>query len=274
MDRNADSQAYAALYDAYYYAHGCGNPYQRDDVWLNFFTGIAGRLIDDIAPTTVLDAGCAMGFLVEKLRERGVKAFGVDISEYAIQNVHPDIRDYCWVGSVLEVFPQRYDLIVSIEVLEHLPPEEAQLAISNLCAHSDDIIFSSTPLDYTEPTHLNVQPPEHWAKLFARQGFYRDMDFEASFITPWAARFRRREVRPWRLVTEYERKLWHLSQESLGQRELNVKQRRSWAKQQEQVCLLKDKVRDLEADRARLQQQLSEMQRSFILRVLRKLGLV
>jgi SAM-dependent methyltransferase len=267
MVKDATTPAYADLYDAYYYAHGCGNPYQRDDTWLNFFAGIAGRLVDDIGPTSVLDAGCAMGFLVEKLRERGVEAFGIDISEYAIQNVYPDIQDYCWVGSVLESFPQRYDLIVSIEVLEHLPPEEAQPAISNLCAHSDDVIFSATPTDFTEPTHLNVQPPEHWAKLFARQGFYRDMDFEASFITPWAARFRRRDVRPWRLVTEYERKLWLLSQESLGQRELNVKQRRAWAEQQEQMAVLKGKIDELEADRSRLQ-------RSFVFRVLRKLGMV
>ena len=267
MGRDVDSQAYAVLYDAYYYAHGCGNPYQRDDMWLNFFAGIAGRLIDDIAPTTVLDAGCAMGFLVEKLRARGVQAFGIDISEYAIQNVHPDSQDYCWVGSIIDPFPQQYDLIVSIEVLEHLPPEQAQPAISNLCAHSDDIIFSSTPLDYTEPTHLNVQPPEYWAKLFAQQGFYRDMDFDASFLTPWAARFRRRDIRPWRLVTEYERKLWHLSQESLGQRELNVKQRKILAEQQAQVAALKGKNGELEAERSRLQ-------RSFVFRVLRKLGLV
>ena len=75
------SQGSARPYDAFYYAHSCGQPYQRDDVWLNFFASVAERIVSDIRPTTVLDAGCAMGFLVEALRDRGVDAGGVDISE-------------------------------------------------------------------------------------------------------------------------------------------------------------------------------------------------
>lgn len=27
-------------------------------------------------------------------------------------------------------------------------------------------------------SHINVQPPEYWAQLFARQGFFRDVDFD------------------------------------------------------------------------------------------------
>ena len=108
------------LYDAYYFATGCGRPYQRDEGWLRLFGSIADRIVRDIRPSTVLDVGCAMGFLVEALRQRGVDAFGVDVSEYAIQNVHPDIQPYCWVASVTDPPPRTYDLIVCIEVLEHL----------------------------------------------------------------------------------------------------------------------------------------------------------
>ncbi len=60
------------LYDAYYYATGCGQPYERNESWLRFFGGIADRIVSEIGPATVLDAGCALGFLVETLRERGV----------------------------------------------------------------------------------------------------------------------------------------------------------------------------------------------------------
>jgi 2-polyprenyl-3-methyl-5-hydroxy-6-metoxy-1,4-benzoquinol methylase len=79
-------------FDAYYYAHDCGRPYQRDEVWLAFFDHIAQRIIEQSEPKTALDAGCAWGFLVEAFRKRGVEAYGVDISEYAIQNVHPEIQ--------------------------------------------------------------------------------------------------------------------------------------------------------------------------------------
>ena len=145
------------LFDAAYFAKSCGRPYQRDPDWLAFFNAIASRIASDINPTTVLDAGCAFGFLVESLRECGIQAFGVDISPYAIQNVQPDIQPFVRIGSVTEPFPQRYDLIVSIEVLEHLPKQEAEKAVENLCQHTDDILFSSTPFDYKEATHFNVQ---------------------------------------------------------------------------------------------------------------------
>jgi GT2 family glycosyltransferase/glycosyltransferase involved in cell wall biosynthesis len=213
---------YSKLYDAYYYAHDCGKPYQRDADWLSFFDRIAERLIAEIQPNTVLDAGCAMGFLVEALRRRGVAAYGVDISEYAIQNVHVDIQPYCWVGSVTAPFPQKYDLIVSIEVLEHMPKQEAEQAIVNFCNHADDIVFSSTPFDYREVTHVNVQNPEYWAGIFARQGFFRDQDFDASFLTPWAVRFRRHQDPLYRIVQDYERRFWTLWKENVDLRDLST----------------------------------------------------
>jgi len=203
-----DSAKPGELFNAYYYAHDCGEPYQRNQAWLSLFNGFAARIISDIGPETVLDAGCAMGFLVEALRQRNVQAWGIDISEYAIRNVHPDFQPYCQVGSIIEPFPHpRYDLIVCIEVLEHLPAEQAEKAIANLCQHSDDILFSSTPFDYKEATHFNVRPPEFWAEGFARNGFFRDVDFDASFITPWAVRFCRQDKPLVRLVHDYERRL-------------------------------------------------------------------
>src|SRR5438128_1045512 len=83
-----------SIYGEYYYQNYNDQPYVRDEVWLNFFGRIADRIVSDIQPASVLDAGCATGFLVEALRQRGVAAFGVDVSEYAIRNVHPTIRPY------------------------------------------------------------------------------------------------------------------------------------------------------------------------------------
>ena len=65
-------------YDAWYFRHCCGRPYERSPEWLEFFGRIADRIVADIGPRTVMDVGCAMGFLVEALRDRGVEAFGID----------------------------------------------------------------------------------------------------------------------------------------------------------------------------------------------------
>ena len=69
MDNNDKSE----LFDAHYSAHGCGRPYQRDDEWLAFFGDTAEKIVKRINPTTVLDAGCAMGFLVEGFSKRGIE---------------------------------------------------------------------------------------------------------------------------------------------------------------------------------------------------------
>jgi SAM-dependent methyltransferase len=194
-----------SAFDAWYYAHSCGRPYVRDEQWLRFFGGIADRITADIAAPRVLDAGCAMGLLVEALRTRGVDAEGLDISAYAIAQAVEPARGHCRVASLTDELPSRYDLIVCIEVLEHMPAADAQAALANICRHTDDVLFSSSPHDLAEATHVNVLPPEGWAELFAREGFLRDLDYDASYITPWAVRYRRRREAVPRVVREYER---------------------------------------------------------------------
>lgn len=179
------------LYGEYYFANYCGPPYRRDDHWMTFFGLIAERIVSDLKPRTVLDAGCAMGFLVETLRERGVEAYGVDISNYAIGNVHESVGPYCWVGSITEEFPQKYDLIVVIEVLEHLLEDDAKKVADNFSQHGGDVLFSSTPFDIEEKTHVNVQEPDYWISLFSEYGYYRDTEYDASYITDWAMLFRK-----------------------------------------------------------------------------------
>ena len=175
-------------FDAQYYATSCGSPVERNGAWLGHFNRIAEQISTRIRPKTALDAGCAWGFLVEGLRIHSIEAWGVDISEYAIQQVLPAFRPYCWAGSLTEPLPRRYDLIVTIEVFEHLLPEQSDAAIANLCAASNDILFSSTPENKTEATHFNVRSAADWVGAFARHGF-KQAEFDASFITKWAMRF-------------------------------------------------------------------------------------
>jgi len=248
------------LFDAYYFAHGCGRPYQRDEEWLSFFDGIAEQIVKRINPKMVLDAGCAMGFLVEGLRMRGVEAYGIDVSEYAIQNVHEDIKDFCRLESISEPFAQQYDLIVVIEVLEHLRQTEAEKAVENICRFSDDVLFSSTPFDYKEATHFNVQPPEYWSELFARNLFFRDVDFDTSFITPWAVRYVRKHEPVHRVVRDYERKIWLLWKENSDLRELTLEIRTVLSSNENRLQELENQVQELQEARAEIELPLEETQ--------------
>jgi 2-polyprenyl-3-methyl-5-hydroxy-6-metoxy-1,4-benzoquinol methylase len=163
----------ADQFDQEYYKTGLGpDPYERSAPWLNFYAGIVDEIIRSLGPRRVLDAGCALGMVVEAFWDRGVEAEGVDISEYAIANVRADMREHSRVPSLTEPFTSRYDLIVCVEVLEHMPAEAAVTAIENMAASTDTVLFSSSPRDFEEVTHVNVRPPLSRMKLNGTHGLW------------------------------------------------------------------------------------------------------
>ncbi len=202
------------LYGANYYANDLGLPYERSDHWLRFFGGVADRIVADLAPTTSLDVGCAFGFLVEALRDRQVDAKGHDFSEYAISQVGGSAVGHCTVRSALEPIEGHYDLITCVEVIEHLAQGDDRVALERMTQASDRILLSTTPFDYAEPTHINVQPPEYWAGLMASLGYFRDLDYDASYLTAWAGLFVRRDPSIREVVTGYERVEWNFRNEN------------------------------------------------------------
>ena len=250
MSENNTTADLGELYDAHYYEAGCGVSYDLAEHWEKFFGIVADRIKSEIAPHTVLDAGCASGYLVKALRERGVEAWGVDISPYAIAHAPESIRPFVRVGSVTEPFERRYDLIVCIEVLEHLHKPHSEQAVANLCAHADDILFSSTPLDYKEATHFNVQPPEYWAEHFARHGLFHDVEFDAGFITSWAMRLRKLQNPSLQLAKDFERRWWKLQHENAELRAMVVELRETEAKSREEIHRAQEELRQSQSQQA------------------------
>ncbi|MDK2917584.1 MAG: hypothetical protein PWQ37_317 [Candidatus Petromonas sp.] len=211
------------LYNKNYYKYHLGLEYSKEEKhWHKFFGSIADRIIKEFNPRTVLDAGCAKGFLVEALRDRGVEAYGIDISEHAISQVREDIKPYCKVASILDPLDRKYDLIISIEVLEHLTEYEGIRAIENLCNHTEHIIFSSTPEDIEEFTHVNVRPMDYWVKLFALNGFIRDLDHDMSYISPQAMKFTKLKTSFVNSIQEYDRGYNRLKNENKIIRNSNI----------------------------------------------------
>ncbi len=252
----------AAFYDETYYDTSCGLPYTRDEPhWIEFFGGIARSLKKTLGPSSVLDVGCAIGMLVEALREQGIDARGIDISAWAIDQVPRALRPFCQVGSVTEEIEGHYELITCIEVLEHLPPNQADLGVANLCRHAETVLFSSTPDDYDEPTHLNVEPSGYWAKLFLRHGFVRDLDYDASFLAPQAMLFRRGSADADTLIEDYERALWRTTTDVNSRKneyQQLLAERNGLEVQSEALSHARDELQDTAA---RLDQELQNAER-------------
>lgn len=72
----------------------------------------------------LLDVGCAKGYLVNDLTEAcpGLDTVGVDISQYAIDNAHPQIKDRLQVANCTDLpFPDNsFDAVLSINVIHNL----------------------------------------------------------------------------------------------------------------------------------------------------------
>lgn len=200
---------YKSLYTMEYYKQYSNIGYDNKDVWMSFFDNIAERIVEKYAPKTVLDMGCAFGYLVSALRNKGVQAYGIDISEYAVSQADAAIKPYIKAMSALDElppeFPKKYDLVVSIEMIEHLYADDGLKVIKKMTEYSDRILLSSTDSDFADPTHVNVQPKEYWCEKFAEHNYFRDLHIDLRHIFPNAYLFERKDnITIGELVKMYE----------------------------------------------------------------------
>ncbi|MGE0879775.1 MAG: class I SAM-dependent methyltransferase [Acidimicrobiia bacterium] len=82
-----------------------------------------------------LDVGCALGFVVEALREVGIEAEGVDVSQWAVDHAAPGAVGHIRRGDLVEgidVPDASFPLVTALETLEHLPPDAVPGAIASL----------------------------------------------------------------------------------------------------------------------------------------------
>jgi hypothetical protein len=66
---------------------------------------------------------------------------------------------------------RRFDLVVSLEVAEHLPPEAAEVFVQSLTGLGSVILFSAAIPFQGGTHHVNERWPRYWTELFAKRGF-------------------------------------------------------------------------------------------------------
>jgi hypothetical protein len=65
----------------------------------------------------------------------------------------------------------RFDLVISLEVAEHLPADCAEGFVEDLTRHGDAVLFSAAIPGQGGWHHVNEQPASFWADLFARHNY-------------------------------------------------------------------------------------------------------
>jgi SAM-dependent methyltransferase len=130
-----------------------------------------------------LDAGCGHGAIVELMRERGLDSYGVDASNWMIdQAKRAGMGDRLQVGDLESDVPfdGSFDVITCLEVLEHLEhPDRALGVLASRLAPGGRLIATTPNLRpgipwndpvAADPTHVNVHQPDWWADCVERAG--------------------------------------------------------------------------------------------------------
>lgn len=147
----------------------------------------------------VLDVGCAKGFLVYVLRQRGIEAYGVDWSRYAIEEADPDVRPYLSQAPAHDLpFPDgHFAVAVSFDVLEHMDMAYAREALVETARVSRMQLHQANTGRLDEwrfdgdDSHCTKLPLADWHRLAAGLGLTGTMICEPDRRLPFLDRARR-----------------------------------------------------------------------------------
>ena len=121
------------------------------------------------APASVVDVGCGVGAWLRVFQEHGVGTIaGVD-GDWVDETMLQIPRTAFHRADLSRPFhvPGRFDVAMSLEVAEHLPPESAAGFVASLTALAPIVVFSAAIPFQGGVEHKNEQWPEYWAALFA-----------------------------------------------------------------------------------------------------------
>jgi len=135
----------------------------------------------------VLDAGCAKGFLVKDLRDAlpGLEVTGLELSEYAIENAHPDAKPYLIQGTIEDMpFEDPFDAVLCLDTVHNLPRGRAKTALQEIQRLSGGNAYVRVD-SYRTPEQKAIFEswvltaefygyPNEWTALFDEAGYTGD----------------------------------------------------------------------------------------------------
>jgi ubiquinone/menaquinone biosynthesis C-methylase UbiE len=182
-----ESKKYGQMYFDGPREYGYGG-YKYDGRW----KPVAKDLIDYfglVIGDRTLDVGCAKGFLVKELMDLGIDAYGIDISEYAVRNCHPDVIGRIHVGNIEDLpFPDNsFRCVTAIDVVHNLPRHRAAVALMEIQRLSAGRAFVRVD-SYRTPEQKAVferwvltaeyhDYPNEWIALFEESGYTGDYNW-------------------------------------------------------------------------------------------------
>jgi SAM-dependent methyltransferase len=138
---------------------------------------------DNALSIRLLDVGCAFGYFLKHMRNRGYDVRGIDVSWYAVNNAPMDIKPYVGFHDLtkhdrLTAWFKPFDVITCFETLEHIAWDELDKAMGQVWEvlkpggyFIATICVVGQPDTRSDPTHVSIVPREAWEERFASMGF-------------------------------------------------------------------------------------------------------
>jgi len=157
-----------SIYDANFYQRHTQNTIESARI-------IVPILLKLIQPKSVIDVGCGLGAWLKVFTEYGVKgAHGLDGNHIDQKKLLVDPACFTAVDlTTLLNIEERYDLVVCLEVAEHLLDRTAPSLIRALTRLGPLVLFSAAIPGQDGREHINEQWPSYWKALFAEYAFQR-----------------------------------------------------------------------------------------------------
>lgn len=130
-------------------------------------------LLSHFSPKRILDVGCGTGTWLKVAQTLGVpNVLGLDGSYVPLDQLKIDPELFRGID-LREPFDiqQQFDLVMSLEVAEHLPESSAKGFVESLTKHGRVIVFSAAIPDQGGQYHINEQTPGYWKNLFEAEGY-------------------------------------------------------------------------------------------------------
>lgn len=130
-------------------------------------------VLERIHVASALDVGCGVGSWLSVLRDAGIEeTIGVDGPW--VERSELMIPASCFHSHDLATpldLGRRFDLVMSLEVAEHLPLDAADTFVESLVRHGDLLLFSAAVPTQGGSNHVNCQWQSWWLERFTRHGF-------------------------------------------------------------------------------------------------------
>lgn len=145
---------------------------QRDGA-LSSARVVVPLILDLLQVGSVCDVGCGVAPWLRAFRESGVAdVVGLDGGHVDAAMLQIPAELFLPRDLAQPILLDRYfDLAVSLEVAEHLPPARAAGFVHDLTALAPIILFSAAIPGQGGRNHVNEQWPDYWARLFAERDY-------------------------------------------------------------------------------------------------------